>query len=47
MNETKKKQYNFSPPDFSMWINFDEVVKRYEQHLIRVSFGGNKAIHKL
>jgi len=47
MKETKKKQYNFLHPDFSMWINFDEVVKRYEQHLIRVSFGGNKAIHKL
>jgi hypothetical protein len=47
MKETKKKYSDFLSPDFSMWINFDEVVKRYEQHLIRVSFGGNKAIHKL
>jgi hypothetical protein len=47
MKETKKKYSDFLSPDFSMWINFDEVVKRYERHLIRLELGGNKGIHKI
>jgi hypothetical protein len=47
MKETKKKQYNFLHPDGSEWFDFNEVIKRYEDHLIRIELGGNKGIHKI